>query len=120
MQPTQPPAVGMNFDIGHSYSVSDDPATTIPRVAKSIRHFHLEDIAATRVHHHLIPGEGAIDFAAAFRAIRGIGYGGGGGGGLYPPLGKPPPAAPPAPRRGPGTPPPPLGRRAPPPPPRAR
>ena len=60
------PAVGLNFDIGHAYCVSDDPATTIPRLAKYIRHFHLEDIAATRVHHHLIPGEGAIDFAATF------------------------------------------------------
>jgi sugar phosphate isomerase/epimerase len=68
------PAVGLNFDIGHAYCVGDDPATTIPRVARYIRHFHLEDIAATRVHHHLIPGEGAIDFAAALRAIRGIGY----------------------------------------------
>src|SRR5204862_6957290 len=28
------PAVGMNFDIGHAYCVKDDPATTIPRVAK--------------------------------------------------------------------------------------
>ena len=52
------------------------PATTIPRLAKYIRHFHLEDIAATRVHHHLVPGEGAIDFAATFRAIRQIGYDG--------------------------------------------
>jgi sugar phosphate isomerase/epimerase len=68
------PAVGMNFDIGHAYCVRDDPATTIPRVAKYIRHFHLEDIAATRVHHHLIPGEGAIDFAAALRAIRDMKY----------------------------------------------
>ena len=70
------PAVGLNFDIGHAYCVGDDPATTIPRVAKYIRHFHLEDIAATRVHHHLVPGEGAIDFAATFRAIRQIGYDG--------------------------------------------
>ena len=70
------PAVGLNFDIGHAYCVGDDPATTIPRVAKYIRHFHLEDIAATRVHHHLVPGEGAIDFAATFRAIKGIGYDG--------------------------------------------
>lgn len=70
------PAVGLNFDIGHSYCVGDDPAATIPRVAKYIRHFHLEDIAATRVHHHLVPGEGAIDFAATFRAIRQIGYDG--------------------------------------------
>jgi sugar phosphate isomerase/epimerase len=74
MQHMDSPAVGMNFDIGHAYCVGDDPATTIPRVAQFIRHFHLEDIAATRVHQHLVPGEGAIDFAAAFRAIRAIGY----------------------------------------------
>jgi sugar phosphate isomerase/epimerase len=74
MQHIDSPAVGMNFDIGHAYCVGDDPATTIPQVAPYIRHFHLEDIAATRVHHHLIPGEGAIDFAAALRAIRSIDY----------------------------------------------
>jgi sugar phosphate isomerase/epimerase len=70
------PAVGLNFDIGHAYCVGDEPAATIPRMARYIRHFHLEDIAATRVHHHLVPGEGAIDFAATFRAIRAIGYDG--------------------------------------------
>jgi sugar phosphate isomerase/epimerase len=68
------PAVGMNFDIGHAYCVGDEPATSIPRVAKYIRHFHLEDIAGTRVHHHLIPGEGAIDFAATLKAIRALDY----------------------------------------------
>ncbi len=68
------PAVGLNFDIGHAYCVGDDPAAAIPRVAKYIKHFHLEDIAATRVHQHLIPGEGAIDLAAALRAIRAIDY----------------------------------------------
>jgi sugar phosphate isomerase/epimerase len=76
MRHVDSPAVGLNFDIGHAYCVGNDPATTIPRVAKYIRHFHLEDIAATRVHHHLVPGEGAIDFAATFRAIRQIGYDG--------------------------------------------
>jgi sugar phosphate isomerase/epimerase len=70
------PAVGLNFDIGHFYCVGDDPAPTVQRLAPHIRHFHLEDIAATRVHHHLVPGEGAIDFAAVFRAIRAIGYDG--------------------------------------------
>jgi sugar phosphate isomerase/epimerase len=74
MQHLDSPAVGLNFDIGHAYCVKDDPATTIPRLAKYIRHFHLEDIAATRVHHHMIPGDGAIDFRATLRAIRGIGY----------------------------------------------
>jgi sugar phosphate isomerase/epimerase len=34
----------------------------------------LEDIAATRVHHHLIPGEGAIDFASVFQALDAIEY----------------------------------------------
>jgi sugar phosphate isomerase/epimerase len=76
MQHLDSPAVGLNFDIGHAFCVGDDPATTIPRVAKWIRHFHLEDIAATRVHQHLIPGTGAIDFAATLRTIRGIGYDG--------------------------------------------
>jgi sugar phosphate isomerase/epimerase len=74
MQHLDSPAIGLNFDIGHAYCVKDDPAATIPRLARYIRHFHLEDIAATRVHHHLIPGDGAIDFAATLRAIRGIGY----------------------------------------------
>ena len=76
MQHVDSPAVGLNFDIGHAFCVGDDPAATIPRVKDYIRHFHLEDIAATRVHHHLVPGEGAIDFAATFRAIRQIGYDG--------------------------------------------
>ncbi|MBX9681953.1 MAG: sugar phosphate isomerase/epimerase [Gemmataceae bacterium] len=76
MQHIDSPAVALNFDIGHSYCVGDDPATTIPRVAKHIRHFHLEDIAATRVHHHMVPGEGAIDFASTLKAIQAINYDG--------------------------------------------
>jgi sugar phosphate isomerase/epimerase len=68
------PAIGLNFDIGHFYCVGDDPAPTVGKLAKYIRHFHLEDIAASRVHHHLIPGEGAIDFLAVFHAIAAIGY----------------------------------------------
>jgi sugar phosphate isomerase/epimerase len=70
------PMVGLNFDIGHSYCVGDEPAPTVRKLAKYIRHIHLEDIAATRVHHHLIPGEGAIDFGATLTAIRDIGYDG--------------------------------------------
>ncbi len=68
------PAVGLNFDIGHAFCVGDDPATTIPRLAEHIRHIHLEDIAVTRVHQHLVPGDGAIDFTATLRAIRSIDY----------------------------------------------
>jgi sugar phosphate isomerase/epimerase len=63
------PALALNFDIGHAYCVGEDPAEWVPRMQSHTRHYHFEDIAATRVHHHLVPGEGAIDFEAVFRAI---------------------------------------------------
>lgn len=68
------PAIGLNFDIGHFYCVGDDPAPTVHRLARWIRHVHLEDIAATRVHHHLVPGEGAIDFLPVLKALKAVGY----------------------------------------------
>jgi sugar phosphate isomerase/epimerase len=70
------PYLGLNFDIGHSYCVRDEPPETIRRLGNLIRHVHLEDIAATRVHHHMIPGEGAIDFGATLSALKEIGYDG--------------------------------------------
>jgi sugar phosphate isomerase/epimerase len=63
------PALGLNFDVGHAYCVAEDPAEWVPRMKAHTRHYHVEDIAATRVHHHLVPGEGAIDFTAVLRAI---------------------------------------------------
>lgn len=68
------PALGMNFDVGHAFCVGEEPAEVIPKLRQYIRHYHLEDIAATRVHEHLIPGRGAIDFAATLAAIRETGY----------------------------------------------
>ncbi len=70
------PYLGLNFDIGHSYCVNDDPAATVRRLGPLIRHVHLEDIAATRIHHHLIPGEGVIDFAGTLTALKDVGYDG--------------------------------------------
>ena len=70
------PYVGLNFDIGHFYCVRDDPAATVRKLAPLIRHVHLEDIAATRVHHHLIPGEGVIDFHGTLTALKEVGYAG--------------------------------------------
>src|SRR5260370_15171262 len=74
MQHIDSPAVGLNFDIGHFYCVRDDPAASVPRLARYTRHYHLEDIAASRVHHHLLPGEGAIDFRPTLQAIKATGY----------------------------------------------
>ena len=70
------PSIGLNFDVGHAYCVSEDLTRAIAKLAPHIRHYHLEDIAATRVHHHLVPGTGAIDFAEVVAAIRQTGYDG--------------------------------------------
>jgi sugar phosphate isomerase/epimerase len=70
------PSIGLNFDVGHAYCMSEDLPRAILALASQIRHFHFEDIAATRVHHHLVPGTGAIDFSEAIGAIRKIGYDG--------------------------------------------
>jgi sugar phosphate isomerase/epimerase len=68
--------VGLNFDIGHFYCVGVDPAAAVRRLAEHIRHVHLEDIAGTREHKHLVPGRGAIDLEAVFAALRDVGYDG--------------------------------------------
>lgn len=70
------PAVGLNFDMGHFYCVGEDPAALIRGVGRKAAHFHLEDIAADRVHFHLPPGEGAMDFDSIFGALKEIGYAG--------------------------------------------
>ncbi len=70
------PSIGLNFDVGHAFCVSEDLPRSIARLAPHIRHFHVEDIAPSRVHHHLVPGTGAIDFAEVVAAIRATGYNG--------------------------------------------
>ncbi|MDO4629133.1 MAG: sugar phosphate isomerase/epimerase [Planctomycetia bacterium] len=74
MERIDSPAVGLNFDIGHAFCVGDDPVTWIPKLAAQTRHYHIEDISAERVHHHLVPGDGAIDFGPILRAIRDTNY----------------------------------------------
>lgn len=70
------PMFGLNFDVGHFYCVSEPLARTIDRFSSWAAHYHLEDIAATRVHEHLIPGHGAIDFKEVVTAIRKSDYNG--------------------------------------------
>ena len=70
----QSPWLGLNFDVGHAYCVGQLPQDWVPRVAAHTRHYHLEDIAPTRVHQHLIPGRGAIDLEATLRAIQATRY----------------------------------------------
>jgi sugar phosphate isomerase/epimerase len=68
--------VRLNFDIGHFYCVNEDPAKLVYELSDYIGHFHLADIASSRVHNHLIPGRGSIDFRPVFDAMDDIGYDG--------------------------------------------
>lgn len=70
------PVVGLNFDVGHAYCVGEDPQNWIAKMAEHTVHYHFEDIADTRIHAHLIPGHGAIDFDATLEAIADTEYDG--------------------------------------------
>lgn len=67
---------GLNCDLGHFYCVGEDPAAVLRKFGTRARHIHLEDISADRVHFHLPPGEGVMDFNSIFRALSDIGYAG--------------------------------------------
>lgn len=68
------PTIGLNFDIGHFYCAGEDPSAAFEELFEWIGHVHLEDIASSRVHNHLILGHGAIQLADVFKTMIGIGY----------------------------------------------
>ncbi len=70
------PSIGLNFDVGHAYCMSEDISKQIAKLAPHIKHYHFEDIADTRVHHHMVPGTGVINFAEVIEAIKATGYDG--------------------------------------------
>ncbi len=66
--------VKMNCDTGHLFCVGDDPAGVIRTMSAHIAHVHLEDIGKNRVHQHLTPGKGAMDFRGIFAALKEVQY----------------------------------------------
>jgi sugar phosphate isomerase/epimerase len=68
------PAIGLNFDIGHFFCANEDPSAAFEELFEWIGHVHLEDIAATRVHNHLILGHGAIQLSEVFKTMIRLGY----------------------------------------------
>jgi sugar phosphate isomerase/epimerase len=67
-------SIGINCDLGHFFCVGEDPAEVVYQLADYIGHFHLADISSDRVHNHLLPGTGSINFKNIFDAIRSVGY----------------------------------------------
>jgi sugar phosphate isomerase/epimerase len=64
------PAVRVMADLYHMNIEERDPPGALAAAGGYLRHVHLSDS------NRLQPGAGHIDFAAAFRALRGIGYDG--------------------------------------------
>ena len=85
----QSPMIGLNFDIGHFFCAGEDPATALEELFEWVGHMHVEDIAASREHNHLIAGLGAIDFEGVFQSMGRLGYDGDIGLELYPYVDRP-------------------------------
>jgi sugar phosphate isomerase/epimerase len=66
--------VGLNFDIGHFFCAGEDPAAAFRELFEYVGHVHIEDIAATRVHNHLIAGHGVIRFLDIFKTMAELNY----------------------------------------------
>jgi sugar phosphate isomerase/epimerase len=74
MEEARTPVLGVNFDIGHFYCLGEDPSRAFERMFRWVGHVHLDDIAPSRAHNHLIPGRGAIDFLEVFKTMVRLGY----------------------------------------------
>ena len=68
------PAIGVNFDIGHFFCAGEDPSGAFEELFEWIGHVHLEDIASSREHNHLILGHGAIQFPEIFETMLRLEY----------------------------------------------
>jgi sugar phosphate isomerase/epimerase len=67
-------AVGINFDIGHFFCAGEDPRQAFEELFQWVGHVHIEDIAPSREHNHLIAGHGAIGFKEIFETMVRLGY----------------------------------------------
>ncbi len=68
--------LGLNFDVGHFFCVGERPEQAFLALQPHVRHVHLEDIAATREHRHLLPGQGAIPIPHIVESMAEAGYAG--------------------------------------------
>jgi sugar phosphate isomerase/epimerase len=67
-------AIGINFDIGHFFCAGEDPRQAFEELFQWVGHVHIEDIAPSREHNHLIAGHGAIGFKEIFETMVRLGY----------------------------------------------
>lgn len=70
------PLFGLTIDIGHLHCQGEPIAANLRRWKDQLFNIHIEDMRKG-VHEHLMFGEGEIDFAEVFAALKEIGYAGG-------------------------------------------
>jgi len=61
------------LDIGHAQCTNEDICEAINSLGASVKHMHFEDIK-DRVHNHLLPGDGDIDFGKIVKLLSGNSY----------------------------------------------
>ena len=67
--------LGVNFDVCHAAVLGEDIPKTIKNLGKKIIHTHISD-CKNKIHYHLIPGKGEIDFLEMYKALQEINYDG--------------------------------------------
>ena len=67
--------IGLNLDTCHTAVLNENIFTIIRKFGKKIFHTHVSD-CKDKIHHHLIPGLGEIDFKAMYCALNEINYDG--------------------------------------------
>lgn len=69
------PALGVNFDIGHSFLTDPDPIGMIHTFGDKIVHTHIENMYRGWHNHQLpIPGNGDMELALYFKALKDISF----------------------------------------------
>lgn len=68
------PMVGINFDIGHFYCAGENPAHAFETLFEWVGHVHIEDIGKSRIHQHIVPGDGAVNLAEVLETMKRLEY----------------------------------------------
>jgi len=64
----------INFDVGHFFSIGEDPCSSWEKLKPYTLHVHLDDIASGKGHRHVQLGEGAVDIPSFLDCVRESGY----------------------------------------------
>ncbi|MBI5416698.1 sugar phosphate isomerase/epimerase [Candidatus Poribacteria bacterium] len=64
-------------DTGHAFGIGTTPDEYLRAVKKHLQLVHIDDVRkADFPHHHLIPGEGDVNYKSLFKTLKKIGYNG--------------------------------------------